>query len=127
MQSTQDIEQDSKNSNHHNLVACLALYQHRQDQAIGIDWVSGKVRGLLWYYDRLQQQQIKSFVSASFLNTIIQEGASAIKVLVKQAETAEDKHAIAQKVLEIEKRVNLANEVLEKLADDYQEIIDAKE
>jgi len=123
MQSTADIKQDSKNSNHHNLVACLALYQHRQDQAIGIDWISGKVRGLLWYYDQLQQVQLSQLMTAAYLNGIIQQGAEEIKGLVKQAETAEDKHAIAQKVLEIEKRATLAKKALDKLTNDYQEIV----
>jgi len=92
-----------------HLTACLALYQHRQDQAIGISWTSEKVRGLLWYYARQQAD----YLTTAALNVIIQEGDAEIKRLVERAETAEDKRAILQRVLEIRQRVNAAKEQLD--------------
>jgi len=115
MQSTAATEPDSKNSNNHNLVACLALYQHRQDQAIGIGWMSGRVRGLLWYYDRLQLEQMTDYLTAAFLNGVIQQGAAEIKGLVKEAEEAEDKHAIAARVIALQEKVEAAKTELDKI------------
>jgi len=114
MQSTVDTEQDFASSNH-NLVACLALYQHRQDQAIGIDWVSVRVRGLLWYYSRLQSNEIARLMTAAYLNGIVQQGAKEIKTLVAAAQEADDKHAIAAQVIALQEKVEAAKTELDKM------------
>lgn len=108
-----------------HLTACLILYQQRRDQALGINWQSAALRGLLWYYGKLQERQATQtarFVLATLLNKIIQEGASTIKVLMGQADTSDDKHAIARQVVAIGEQIDLAKKVLDELTNDTQEI-----
>jgi len=98
-----------------NLLACLALYQHRQDQAVGIGWTSSRVRGLLWYYALLQEKQATGYLTAAYLNGIIQEGAKEIKRLVERAETVEDKRAILEQAQIIQQKVEEAKAELDKI------------
>jgi len=115
MPSTAAIEPDFVNSNHADLLGCLLLYQHRQDEAIGISWTSAKVRGLLWYYGKLQEAAMDQMLTAAYLNGVIQQGAAEIKRLVKEAETADDKHAIARQVITLQEQIEKANEQLKVL------------
>lgn len=114
MQSTVDIEAVYENSKL-NLIACLALYQHRQDKAIGIDWISGRTKGLLLYYNHLQEKQLSKLLQASYLNGIIQQGASEIKMLVARAKKAKNKQRILERVQALEKIVKDASNELEKI------------
>ncbi len=98
-----------------HLVSCLALYQHRQDQAIGINWLSARTRNLLFYYNKLQQDSLSKLMTAAYLNGIIQQGAKEIKELVIKAETAENKQEILQQVIELQKSIEKAKEVLDEL------------
>lgn len=115
MPSTAATAPDSANSNQLDLLGCILLYQHRQDQAIGINWLSARVRGLLWYYGKLQEALLDRVLTATYLNGVIQQGAAEIKRLVKEAETAEDKIAIAPRLIEIEKQIDEANQKLNEL------------
>lgn len=98
-----------------NLIACLALYQHRQDKAVGINWLSERTRGLLWYYGYLQQKQVEKLWMAGYLNGIIQQGHSQIKMLVARADKTRNKHKILERVKLIEQKVKEASEKLNEL------------
>lgn len=98
-----------------HLIGCLLLYQHRQDQALGITWYSKRVRSLLWYYLYLIHQEQTILLQAAYLNGIIQEGSKQIKRLVSEAETAEDKRIIATQIMEIQKKVKAASNQLNRL------------
>lgn len=110
MPLTVDIEKDLPKSADSHLVGCLLLYQYRQDQALGIEWYSKRVRSLLWYYLYLTHQQQTTLLQVAYLNGIIQEGAKEIKRLVAEVEEADDKQAIFQKVKLLEAAIKKAKE-----------------
>lgn len=114
MQSIQDTGPDFANSRL-NLLACLALYQHRQDKAVGIDWLSGRTRGLLWYYNFLKRLELTNLITAEYLNETIQVKAAEIKLLVALAKKAKDKHKILKQVIELEKEINIAKAMLDEI------------
>lgn len=95
-----------------HLTSCLLLYQNRQDRALGLDYITAKQNGLLWYYRTLQSR----FVTAAYLNNIIQQSASRIKELVKEAQTAKDKHQIARQVIALQEIIEKANGELKEIA-----------
>lgn len=99
-----------------HLTACLLLYFQRRDEALGLGWQSQRVRGLLWYYNRQRQQVGEQIVTAAYLNGIIQQGRAEIKKLVKLAETAPDKHAIARRVVALKTQIDEAAQQLEAMA-----------
>ena len=99
-----------------NLISCLLLYQVKQDKALGLDYITTKQRGLLWYYQSLRQDLVTKTVTAAYLNNIIQKTAGQIKVLVKRAEKAKDKHKVARKVLALQEIVNKASNELQKIS-----------
>lgn len=114
MPSTAAIEPAYANSNHVNLVACLALYQHRQDQAVGIGWLSGRVRGLLWYYNQLNRIDLFETMTANYLNSVIQEKAAEIKLIVSVAKNAKNKHELLKQAIELEQEINIAKAMLDE-------------
>ena len=97
-----------------NLLACLALYQHRQDMAVGIGWMSGRVRGLLWYYDQLRAGQLTNYLSAEYLNKSIQQKRSAAKALIASAKEADNKQEILKRVMELEQEIDIAKAMLDE-------------
>lgn len=113
MPSTAATEPDFANSRL-NLLACLALYQHRQDQAVGIGWTSGRVRGLLWYYSLLQQGKVFRYLTAEYLNETIQQKRVAAKTLIAAAKEAKDKQSILKQVMELEKEIEAAKAILDQ-------------
>lgn len=48
-------------ANDAEFIAALLLYQHRQDNALGLYHVTTRQRGLLWYYNTMQLQAHKSY------------------------------------------------------------------
>ena len=44
-----------------DFIAALLLYQHRQDNALGLHHVTAKQRGLLWYHNTLQLQAYQTY------------------------------------------------------------------
>lgn len=114
MPSIAATEPDFASSNH-NLLACLALYQHRQDLAVGIDWLSGRARGLLWYYSRIQQDELTTLMTAVYLNNIIQEKAAQINDLITVAKEAANKQELLRQVVELEQEIDIAKAMLDDL------------
>lgn len=100
MQSTVDIDPAYENSNL-NLLACLALYQHRQDIAGGISWVSKRTRSLLLYYKAMQMKDFNKLFSAAYYNGIIQQGQAEIATLTARAENAKNKGKLLERAIEI--------------------------
>lgn len=114
MQSTVDTEQACENSRL-NLLACLALYQHRKDQAIGIGWMSSLVRGLLWYYNWLQQKQMANIMTIYYLTQTIDQKAEAIKELAIKGKDAKNKGEILQQMMNLEAEIDIAKAMLDDL------------
>jgi len=89
------------------------LYQHRQDQAIGITWMSGRVKGVLWYYNQLQSNQLAQAMTAYYLNETIQQKAAKIDELATQGQTAKDKKAILKEMIDLEIELDIAKAMLD--------------
>lgn len=115
MPSTAATEPDYENSKL-NLLACLALYQHRQDQANGISWASGRAREFVRYYKLTQSKELSDLFSAAYYNGIIQQGVSDIAEIAKQAETADNKKVLLDKAITIQGIIKAAEEALNELA-----------
>ena len=98
-----------------SLTSCLLLYQNRQDKALGLEHITVRQRGLLWYYGQLQTDITTKAMTAGYLNGIIQQSAAEIKTLVKQAEQAKDKHKIARRVVALQEMAQQAAKELERL------------
>lgn len=114
MPSTAATEPDFVSSNH-NLLACLALYQHRQDRANGIEWVSAKVKSLLFYYKALQSEEMSRLFKAAYYNGIIQQGADDIKKLTMEAEKSANKGKLLERAINIQGIVKIAKANLDEL------------
>lgn len=97
------------------LTSCLLLYQYRQDAALGMDHITARQRGLLWYYNKLQNNIATRALTAAYLNSVIQQAARKIKALVKEAQQAEDKHKIARQVVALQEIVEKAKAELDAL------------
>lgn len=67
-----------------NLTACLALYQHRRDCAIGLSHVTTKTRGLLWYYNFRNQELYRRLFVQGFNLGVIRQARKRIKEIKKQ-------------------------------------------
>jgi DNA-directed RNA polymerase len=98
-----------------HLIACLALYQYQQDKAVGINWLSARTRGLLWYYNHIQQKQLADLMTAAYLNGIIQQGAKEIKELASKAKEAENKQEILEYAIIIQSEIEQAERQLNEL------------
>ena len=98
-----------------HLTACLILYRQRRDEALGLNWTSAAVRGLLWFYGKQQQLTTDKLLTIAYLNGIINRGADEIKRLVNQAETSQDKLQILKIVTELKIRIEKASQLLNKL------------
>lgn len=102
-----------------HLTACLLLYFQRQDEALGLTWQSRRVRGLLWYYNKLREQSSDKLMTTAYLVGIINKGAAAIEQLTIQAETASSssRENLLKIALEIQQRVKKADELLQHLTE----------
>lgn len=97
MQSIVDTDQDFASSNA-NLVACLALYQHRQDMSAGINWVSDRTKNLLNYWKAIQMNEFSRLFKAAYYNGIIQQGAIEATYLYEKAKITTDRKELQQLV-----------------------------
>lgn len=68
-----------------NFVVCLALYQHRRDTAIGLEHVTTRQKGLLWYYNTLRQGQVKEYLQAAARYGALREIERQVKKILKEA------------------------------------------
>lgn len=50
-----------QNLNNLNFIACLALHQNRRDSALGLNHVTTRTRGLIWYYNVKQRELHESY------------------------------------------------------------------
>lgn len=75
---------DLKTFNQLNFIGALALYQRRRDCALGLNHVTARQRGLLWYYNVLQR---KLYTDAFKFGASIQI-QKRMKEIIKEAETA---------------------------------------
>lgn len=93
-------------SNDANIIACLALYQHRRDAAIGLTHITTRQRHLIWYYNRLRQAQAKEYLQAATQYGALREIEKRIKGLLKQARakgtTVERKRELLITALELQ-------------------------
>lgn len=89
-----------------NLTACLALHQHRRDCAIGLSHVTGRVRGLLWYYNLKQRELLTQVAKASFKVGAIQQIDKRMAEIMAEAQEApiERKRELLKEAVELQKQ-----------------------
>lgn len=91
-----------------NLVATLALYQHRRDSAIGLAHITAKQRGLLWYYNTQRRKLTEKSVRAAFVQGVMQEIDKRMAEIMQEAQDAplERKRELLQEALSLKKQAN---------------------
>lgn len=96
-----------------NLTACLALYQHRRDCAIGLSHVTGRVRGLLWYYNLKQRELLTRVAKASFKVGAIGQIDKRMAEIMTEAQEApiERKRELLKEAVELQKQAKRLREI----------------
>lgn len=89
-----------------NLTACLALHQHRRDCAIGLSHVTGRVRGLLWFYNLKQRELLTQMAKASFRVGAIGQIDKRMAEIMTEAQDApiERKRELLKEAVELQKQ-----------------------
>lgn len=89
-----------------NLTACLALYQHRRDSAIGLTHVTTKTRGLLWYYNIKQRELLTQVAKASFKVGAIGQIDNRMAEIMAEAQAApiERKRELLKEAIKLQKQ-----------------------
>lgn len=70
-----------------NFIAALALHSHRRDLALSLK-PSHRTRGLLWYYNERQRQQVKDIFQAAFSQGAARRAKSRMAEIIREGETA---------------------------------------
>lgn len=91
-----------------NLIASLALYQHRRDVALGMTHLTTKQRGLLWYYQMKQQEMIKEFTGAAMAKSLVDQIDRRMAEIMQEAQTAplERKRVLLLEAIELKKQAH---------------------
>lgn len=97
---------DLKTFNQLNFVGALALHQHRRDCALGLNHVTGKARGLLWYYNLKQRELITQVSKVAFVHGAMQQIDQRMAQIMSEAETAsvERKRELLQEAIKLKKQ-----------------------
>lgn len=77
------------------LVECLALFQHRRDDALGLVHVTKAQRGLLWYRNTLARRAVSAALHAGVIKEIVSRaevaGPEELPVLLQVAQAIHEK------------------------------------
>lgn len=97
---------DLKTFNQLNFVGALALYQHKRDAALGLNHVTSRVRGLLWYYNLKQRELITQVSKVAFVHGAMQQIDQRMAQIMDEAETApiERKRELLQEAIKLKKQ-----------------------
>lgn len=76
-------------------VECLALFQKRRDDALGLVHVTQRQRGLLWYRNLLARRAVSAALHAGVIKEIVSRAEVAapeeLPVLLQVAQTIHEK------------------------------------
>lgn len=89
-----------------NFVACLALHQNRRDKALGLNHITTKARGLIWYYNVKQRELLTSIAKASFKLGTIQQIDKRMSQIMAEAGSApiERKRELLKEAVQLQKQ-----------------------
>jgi hypothetical protein len=89
-----------------NLVAALALHQHKRDVAIGLNHITSRVRGLLWFYNLRQRELLGKVAKASFRLGAIRQIDKRMAQIMTEAQNAplERKRELLKEAVELQKQ-----------------------
>jgi hypothetical protein len=92
-----------------NFIGSLALYQHRRDSALGLNHVTTKQRGLLWYYNTLQDSIRREFIAAQVKRDSLLQIHNRLKRITREAKTApiERKRELLAEAMKLEELAKL--------------------
>jgi len=71
-----------------SFIGALALYQQRRDKALGLNHVTVKQRGLLWYYNILQDGIKREFIAAQVKRDSLLQIHNRLKRIMREAKSA---------------------------------------
>ncbi len=95
-----------------NFIGALALHQNRRDMALGLNHVTTKTRGLLWYYN-IKQQEIatKSFYYGVIIGC--RKRLKQIKKQVKIDTPIEQAQMLYREALVLQEQIVKAEKVID--------------
>ncbi len=95
-----------------NFIGALALHQHKRDMALGLNHITTKTRGLLWYYNVKQRDLLIDVVKASFkLGTIrqAQRRMNEIMLEVQHAKSHDETVALLKEAKKLKRTIKRLN------------------
>lgn len=101
-----------------NFVAALTLHQHKRDGALGLTHVTTSQRGLLWYYNTLQQKSVESYqdlMLKSFHLGVIRGARKRMRQIrksIKSTTPIEQARALYQEYAILQEAFNKSAEVI---------------
>lgn len=95
--------------NNVNFIGSLAIYQHRRDNALGLNHVTAKQRGLLWYYNTLQDGIRREFIAAQIKRDSMLQIHNRLKRIMREAKKAsiERKQELLAEAMKLEELAKL--------------------
>lgn len=105
MENTKSLE-GIKTTDQLNFIGAIALHQHRRDCAIGLSRVTGRVRGLLWYYNIKQRELLTQVAKASFKVGAIGQIDKRMAEIMAEAQDApiERKRELLKEAIKLQKQ-----------------------